>query len=91
MQTRDLPPANLVFLIDTSGSMQPAERLPLIRSALKLLVNDLRAQDNITIVTYAGGTHVALASTAEITQPRLKRQLIIWMLTGVPVVKRDYD
>lgn len=64
MQTRDLPPANLVFLIDTSGSMQPAERLPLIRSALKLLVNDLRAQDNITIVTYAGGTHVALASTA---------------------------
>ncbi len=39
--------------------MQPAERLPLIRSALKLLVNDLRAQDNITIVTYAGGTHVA--------------------------------
>ncbi|MCF3691942.1 hypothetical protein L2E17_25115, partial [Salmonella enterica subsp. enterica serovar Weltevreden] len=48
MQTRDLPPANLVFLIDTSGSMQPAERLPLIQSALLLLVNDLRAQDNIT-------------------------------------------
>ncbi|HCK8612309.1 TPA: VWA domain-containing protein [Salmonella enterica] len=64
MQVRDLPPANLVFLIDTSGSMQPAERLPLIQSALKLLVNDLRTQDNITIVTYAGGTHVALASTA---------------------------
>ncbi|MGS9668484.1 hypothetical protein ACQWKP_23015, partial [Salmonella enterica subsp. enterica serovar Infantis] len=39
MQTRDQPPANLVFLIDTSGSMQPAERLPMIRSALKLMVN----------------------------------------------------
>ncbi|ECG8607391.1 VWA domain-containing protein [Salmonella enterica subsp. salamae] len=64
MKTEELPPANLVFLIDTSGSMQPAERLPLIQSALKLLVNDLRAQDNITIVTYAGGTHVALAPTA---------------------------
>lgn len=64
MKTGELPPANLVFLIDTSGSMQPAERLPLIQSALKLLVNDLRAQDNITIVTYAGGTHVALAPTA---------------------------
>lgn len=64
MKTVELPPANLVFLIDTSGSMHSAERLPLIQSALKLLVNDLRAQDHITIVTYAGETRVALESTA---------------------------
>lgn len=64
IKSDELPPANLVFLIDTSGSMQSAERLPLIQSALKLLVNDLRAQDNITIVTYAGDTRVALAATS---------------------------
>lgn len=64
IKTDDLPPANLVFLIDTSGSMSSAERLPLIQSALKLLVNDLRAQDKIAIVTYSGETRVVLESTS---------------------------
>lgn len=59
-----LPPANLVFLIDTSGSMTSDERLPLIKSSLKLLVNELRDQDRISIVTYAGSARLLLPSTS---------------------------
>ncbi|MEM5429162.1 VWA domain-containing protein [Cupriavidus oxalaticus] len=58
-----LPPANLVFLVDVSGSMDSPDKLPLLKSSLKLLVNKLRAQDRITLVTYAGGTRVALPPT----------------------------
>lgn len=58
------PPANLVFLLDVSGSMKPDDRLPLIRKAMRLLVNELRDDDRIAIVTYAGRSGVALPSTA---------------------------
>lgn len=58
-----LPPANLVFLVDVSGSMDSPDKLPLLKSSLKLLVNRLRAQDRITLVTYASGTRVALPPT----------------------------
>ena len=58
-----LPPANLVFLVDVSGSMQSADKLPLLKSSLKLLVGALRPQDRITLVTYAGTTRVALPPT----------------------------
>jgi Ca-activated chloride channel family protein len=58
-----IPPANLVFLVDVSGSMNPAERLPLVKSSLKLLVEKLRPQDKVSLVTYASGTRVALAPT----------------------------
>jgi Ca-activated chloride channel family protein len=61
---RSLPPANLVFLVDVSGSMAPPDKLPLLKSALKLLVRELRAQDRITLVTYAGRTAVVLAPTS---------------------------
>ena len=58
-----LPPANLVFLIDVSGSMGPAERLPLLTSALKLLTKQLREQDRVAIVVYAGASGVVLQPT----------------------------
>ncbi|ENB4430117.1 VWA domain-containing protein [Escherichia coli] len=59
-KSEELPASNLVFLIDTSGSMISDERLPLIQSSLKLLVKELREQDNIAIVTYAGDSRIAL-------------------------------
>ncbi len=64
LKSEALPASNLVFLIDTSGSMYSDERLPLIQSSLKLLVKELREQDNISIVTYAGDFRIALPSTS---------------------------
>ncbi len=69
MQGRNLEewrmaPNNLVFLIDVSGSMQPAPRLPLIKSALRLLVDRLRAEDRVAIVVYAGAAGLALPPTS---------------------------
>lgn len=63
MASGALPAANLVFLVDVSGSMNTPDKLPLLKSSLKLLVNQLRAQDRITLVTYASGTRVALPPT----------------------------
>ena len=57
------PASNLVFLLDVSGSMQPAERLPLLKSAMHMLVEQLTANDRVTVVTYAGTTGVALRPT----------------------------
>ena len=61
---QQLPPANLVFLVDVSGSMSPPERLPLLKAALRLLVPQLRAQDRVSLVIYASGTAVVLEPTA---------------------------
>lgn len=58
------PASNLVFLVDVSGSMMPAERLPLIQSSLKMLTRQLRAQDRVSLVTYASGTQVVLQPTS---------------------------
>jgi Ca-activated chloride channel family protein len=60
-QTR--PRANLTFLIDVSGSMQPADRLPLIKQALHLLEEGLRPDDTVSIVTYANGVSIPLPPT----------------------------
>ncbi len=62
--TADLPASNLVFLIDVSGSMESADKLPLLISSFKLLVNQLRANDKIAIVVYAGAAGVVLPPTA---------------------------
>jgi Ca-activated chloride channel family protein len=56
--------ANLVFLIDVSGSMMPPERLPLLKSSLKMLVDRLTESDRVSIVTYAGAAGVALQPTS---------------------------
>lgn len=63
IEKENLPPSNLVFLIDVSGSMNSANKLPLVKSSLKMLVNEMSPQDKIAIVTYAGAAKVALEST----------------------------
>ena len=62
--TEQLPASNLVFLIDVSGSMWGANRLVLVKSSLKLLVNNLRNKDKVAIVTYAGSAGVKLEATS---------------------------
>ena len=57
------PASNLVFLLDVSGSMSPAERLPLVKQAMRLLVDKLSEKDRVAIVIYAGGSGLALPST----------------------------
>jgi Ca-activated chloride channel family protein len=59
-----MAPNNLVFLLDVSGSMMPPERLPLIKSAFRVLVNRLRAEDTVSIVVYAGAAGEVLAPTS---------------------------
>lgn len=59
-----LPPSNLVFLIDVSGSMYSQDKLPLVKSSMKLLVNNLRPEDRVAIVTYAGAAGEVLPATS---------------------------
>ena len=59
-----LPPSNLVFLIDVSGSMQAPNKLPLVKSSMTMLVNELRPNDRVAIVVYAGAAGPVLNSTA---------------------------
>ncbi|MBD9610625.1 VWA domain-containing protein [Pseudomonas sp. PDM02] len=60
----ELAPANLVFLVDVSGSMDRREGLPLVKSTLKLLVDQLRVQDRVSLVVYAGDSRVVLEPTS---------------------------
>jgi Ca-activated chloride channel family protein len=64
IDSRKRPSSNLVFLIDVSGSMQPPERLPLIKNGLKMLVGSLTENDHVSIVVYAGASGVVLPSTS---------------------------
>ena len=59
-----MAPNNLVFLLDVSGSMAPPQRLPLIKSAFRVLVEQLRAQDRVSIVVYAGAAGLVLPATS---------------------------
>ena len=58
-----LPPSNLVFLIDVSGSMMTENKLPLVKASMKMLTDQLRENDRISIVVYAGRAGVALQAT----------------------------
>ena len=62
--TAELPPANLVFLIDVSGSMRDNNKLPLLKSAMKMMVKRLRSPDRVSIIVYAGASGVVLEPTA---------------------------
>ncbi len=62
--TENLPPSNLVFLIDVSGSMDEPNKLPLLKSSFKMLVNELREQDHVSIVVYAGAAGLVLEPTS---------------------------
>lgn len=59
------PPANLVFLVDTSGSMDSSDKLPLVKAALKSLAGELRPDDRVSIVAYAGSAGVVLEPTSD--------------------------
>ena len=63
IDTDDLPPGNLVFLIDVSGSMESPDKLPLLKKAFALLVEQLRAEDRVAIAVYAGAAGLVLPST----------------------------
>jgi Ca-activated chloride channel homolog len=58
------PPANLVFLIDVSGSMDEPNKLPLVRKALNVLIDQLRPEDRVSMVVYAGAAGAVLPPTA---------------------------
>ena len=60
---KDRPPANLVFLIDVSGSMQSPDKLPLLKNAFRLLTDQLTARDRVSMVVYAGSSGVVLEPT----------------------------
>ena len=75
---RRAPTANLVFLVDVSGSMQGPGRLPLVKQSLALLVNELREEDHVAIVVYAGAAGLALPST-----PGSDKQRILAALEGL--------
>jgi Ca-activated chloride channel family protein len=59
----EIPPSNLVFLLDVSGSMNAPNKLPLLIKAMKLLVGQLRTQDRVAIIVYAGSSGLVLPST----------------------------
>jgi Ca-activated chloride channel homolog len=59
----DRPPLNLVFLIDTSGSMADANKLPLLKQSFRLMLDNLRPEDSVAIVEYAGSAGLVLAAT----------------------------
>ncbi len=72
VSTAERPPANLVFLIDVSASMSDANKLPLVKESMRLLVNKLRNDDRVALVVYAGASGLALPST-----PVAKRREIL--------------
>ena len=71
----NLPASNFVFLIDVSGSMEGPTRLELVKSSLKLLVNNLREKDKVAIVVYAGAAGEVLHSTSGANKQKIKEAL----------------
>ena len=70
-----LPAGNFVFLIDVSGSMMDANKLPLVKASMKLLVNNLRPKDRVAIVTYAGAAGEVLPSTSGADKQKITEAL----------------
>jgi len=68
----NLPASNLVFLIDVSGSMQGPERIGLVKASMKLLVDQLREQDKVSIVVYAGAAGLVLQPTSGADKTKIK-------------------
>lgn len=75
VDAKDMPPANLVFLVDVSGSMDDPAKLPLLKASLKLLVDQLRAQDRVSLVVYAGREAVVLEPTAGSEHEKIRRAI----------------
>jgi Ca-activated chloride channel family protein len=64
LDTRKLPASNMVFLLDVSGSMHSADKLPLLKDSLAMLVNEMRPKDRVAIAVYAGAAGLVLPSTS---------------------------
>lgn len=67
------PPANLVFLIDVSGSMQARNKLPLLKKSLLMLVENLEPEDTVSLVVYAGAAGVVLAPTSVAEKAKIRQ------------------
>ena len=72
ISTENLPAANLVFLVDVSGSMMDENKLPLVKQSLKLLTDQLRPQDKVAIVVYAGNAGLVLPSQSGDEKTKIK-------------------
>src|SRR6185503_16438986 len=70
--TENLPASNLTFLIDVSGSMMSEDKLPLVKASMKLLVDQLRQQDFISMVVYAGAAGLVLPPTSGADKIKIK-------------------
>jgi len=75
INTTNLPASNLVFLIDVSGSMQDENKLPLLQESMKLLVHQLRPQDRVAMVVYAGSSGLVLPSTSAANENVIKQAI----------------
>jgi Ca-activated chloride channel homolog len=75
MPTENLPTSNLVFLIDVSGSMSGENRLPLVKASLKLLIDQLREKDKISMVVYAGSAGLVLPATSGVEKDKIKKAI----------------
>jgi Ca-activated chloride channel homolog len=75
ISNQNLPAANLVFLIDVSGSMDQENKLPLVQSSLKLLTEQLRENDKVAIVVYAGAAGLVLPSTQGSNKIKIKQAI----------------
>ncbi len=73
--SENLPGSNLVFLVDVSGSMEDENKLPLVQSSLKLLVDQLREIDKVSIVVYAGNAGLVLPSTSGADKAKIKEAI----------------
>lgn len=71
----DLPPSNLVFLIDVSGSMEDYNKLPLVKQSMKMLTDQLRENDKVAIVVYAGNAGVVLPATSGANKQTIKNAI----------------
>ncbi len=75
ISTENLPVSNLVFLIDVSGSMDMPNKLPLVQASMKLLTDQLREQDRVAIVVYAGAAGLVLPPTSGADKPKIKEAI----------------
>ena len=82
MAQEEIPPSNLVFLIDTSGSMSAYNKLPLVQTAFSMLAEKLTGNDRISIVTYAGSSEIVLAGADGSDKDRILEALYSLTASG---------
>lgn len=75
LRPEEMPPRNLVFLVDTSGSMDSPNRLPLLQTSLKMLVEQLTPRDRVALVAYAGSAGLVLPSTPGSDKPTIHKAI----------------